>query len=225
MLDSLEENMKVITGKEKPLKKALVEGDTEYFTEYNLQEAAKREIEVLIPDQQFRQRDPYFAEKKNEKVKKKKFTVEDFGYDASRDTYTCPAGKILEYKYDVTLRNNSGKQCRAKTGACVNCPLLEKCINRKTWKNPVRALYIIDKKYEDNLSEKMREKIDDPTYRELYSRRMQIIEPVFANMTYCKGMNRFTLRTQEKVNIQWQLYCIVHNMWKCMKPLSKKYRI
>jgi len=64
--------MKEVTGKKKPLKKALVQGDTGYFFEENLQEAAKRKINVLIPDQQFRQRDPYFAEKKNEKVETKK---------------------------------------------------------------------------------------------------------------------------------------------------------
>jgi len=46
MLDSLEENMKTITGKEKPLRKALVQGDTGFFTEDNLQEAAKRGIEI-----------------------------------------------------------------------------------------------------------------------------------------------------------------------------------
>jgi hypothetical protein len=50
----------------------------------------------------------------------------------------------------------------------------------------------------------MREKIDEPVNRELYSRRMQIIEPVFSNITYCKGMDRFMLRTQKKVNIQWR---------------------
>jgi len=44
--------------------------DTGLFTEKNLQEAAKRKIEVLIPDQQFRQRDPHFADKKNEKAPK-----------------------------------------------------------------------------------------------------------------------------------------------------------
>ena len=69
----------------------------------------------------------------------------------------------------------------------------------------------------------MRDKIDNPAYREIYSRRMQIIEPVFANMRYCKGMDRFTYRGQVKVNTQWQLYIIVHNIWKCMKPLGEKY--
>jgi hypothetical protein len=223
MLDSLQENMETVTGKKDPLKKALLEGDTGYFSEENLQEAAKRKIKVLIPDPQFRQRDPYFAEKKKEKAPKKRFTVENFTYNQKTDTYKCPAGKMLEYKYDVTLRNNSGKQYQAKRGTCVNCPLLDKCVNRRSGKNPVRTLYIIDKKYEDNLSEKMREKIDDPAYRELYSRRMQIIEPVYSDITYCKGMNRFTLRTREKVNTQRLLFRIVHNIGKCTKALGKRY--
>jgi hypothetical protein len=35
-------------------------------------------------------------------------------------------------------------------------------------------------------------------------------------------MNRFTLRGQKKVNIQWQLYCIVHNIGKCAAAIKKK---
>jgi len=60
MLDNLEGTMKKVTGKKDPLKDSLVGGDTGYFSEDNLQEAAKRG-NVLIPDPQFRQRDPYFA--------------------------------------------------------------------------------------------------------------------------------------------------------------------
>jgi transposase len=224
MPDRLEETMQELTGKERPLRKALVAGDTGYFSEGNLQEASRRGTSVLIPDPQFRQRDPYFAEKKNEKVpRKKRYTAEDFFYDRKTGCYICPAGKALEYKYDVTLRNNSGKQYQAKRGTCVKCPRLDKCIARRSGKNPVRTLYIIDRKHEENLSEKMREKIDNPAYRELYSRRMQIVEPVYANITYCKGMNRFTLRTREKVGIQWKLFCMVHNMGKCMKLLAERY--
>ena len=69
-------------------------------------------------------------------------------------------------------------------------------------------------KRDENLSQKMREAIDKPRYRKLYSRRLQIIEPVFADITYCKGMGRFTMRGREKVNIQWKLYCILHNIGK-----------
>ena len=79
------------------------------------------------------------------------------------------------------------------------------------------------RKNEENLSEKMKEKIDNPAYREIYSWRQQIIEPVFSDITYCKGMDRFTLRGIEKVDIQWKLFCMVHNIGKCIRALAKKY--
>ncbi len=37
---------------------------------------------------------------------------------------------------------------------------------------------------------------------------------MFANIKYGKGLNRFTLRGKIKVNIQWTLYCRVHNIGK-----------
>jgi transposase len=228
MLDNLEENMKMVSGQKKPLENALVTGDTGYFSEENLQEAAKRKIQVLIPDPQFRKRDPHFAEKKKEKGgKETKYTKDDFSYDKKKNIYICPAGKELAHSGKMTLRNNSGEQYRAKSVDCAQCPLQDKCITRKPSKggkssSPARTLYIADQKYKENLSDKMRDKIDDPAYRELYSRRMQIIEPTFSNITYCKGMSKFTLRTKEKVNIQWKLYCIVHNIGKCMNVLAKK---
>lgn len=59
-----------------------------------------------------------------------------------------------------------------------------------------------------------RAKIDSPEGRLIYSRRIKIIEPVFANITVQKGMHRFTLRGKKKVGIQNLLYYIVHNIGK-----------
>jgi hypothetical protein len=75
-------------------------------------------------------------------------------------------------------------------------------------------------RYGENLSDKMRKKIDETKYRVLYGRRMQIIEPCFADINYCKKMSRFTLRTKVKVNIQWLLHCIAHNTGKCMPKVA-----
>ncbi len=63
-------------------------------------------------------------------------------------------------------------------------------------------------------SKKMREKIDTLRGRRIYERRLAIVEPAFANIEYNKGMNRFTLRGRKKVDIQWKLYCMVHNIGK-----------
>jgi len=59
----------------------------------------------------------------------------------------------------------------------------------------------------------MRTKFDSPAGRAIYSRRMGTVEPVFGNLQN-KGMRRFTLRGRAKVDAQWQLFTIVHNIEK-----------
>jgi hypothetical protein len=44
---------------------------------------------------------------------------------------------------------------------------------------------------------------------------MATVEPVFANLQN-KGMRRFTLRGRRKVNVQWQLFTMVHNIEKML---------
>lgn len=60
----------------------------------------------------------------------------------------------------------------------------------------------------------MKQKIDTRDGRYQYSRRMGIVEPVFANICSTLGLNRFSLRTKRKADIQWKLYCMVHNLLK-----------
>ena len=63
----------------------------------------------------------------------------------------------------------------------------------------------------------MAAKIDTGQGRSLYAERMKIVEPIFGNIRIQKGLDRFTLRGKVKVNIQWLLYCMVHNIEKIMK--------
>lgn len=63
-------------------------------------------------------------------------------------------------------------------------------------------------------TQRMRQAIDSPRGRALYSQRMATVEPVFANLRFNKQLDRFTLRGQHKVNTQWHLYCLVHNIEK-----------
>jgi len=69
-------------------------------------------------------------------------------------------------------------------------------------------------KHERDFSKEMIKKIDTEEGREIYSERMKIVEPVFANLRIQKRMDHLTLRGKVKVNIQWLLYCIVHNIGK-----------
>jgi hypothetical protein len=66
-------------------------------------------------------------------------------------------------------------------------------------------------------SERMRQAIDSPKGRQLYSQRIGTVEPVFANIRHNKRLTRFNYRGREKVNTQWNLYCMVHNIKKLSK--------
>ena len=65
-----------------------------------------------------------------------------------------------------------------------------------------------------NISQAMVEKNDTQKGRSIYPQRIAIVEPVFANIRVHKGMDKFSLRGKIKVNIQWLLYCMVHNIEK-----------
>ena len=65
-----------------------------------------------------------------------------------------------------------------------------------------------------NPSERMRRAIDSVRGRRLYSQRIGTVEPVFGNLRHNKRLTRLNLRGSEKVNAQWHLYCMVHNIEK-----------
>ncbi len=50
--------------------------------------------------------------------------------------------------------------------------------------------------------------------RARYADRFGTVEPVFANVCYNRWLARFTLRGQRKVDGQWKLFCLVHNIEK-----------
>jgi hypothetical protein len=60
----------------------------------------------------------------------------------------------------------------------------------------------------------MKRAIDSDQDRALYGRRFATVEPVFGNLRHNKRLNRFTLRGRQKVDTQWKLYCMVHNIEK-----------
>ncbi len=62
--------------------------------------------------------------------------------------------------------------------------------------------------------EKMKNKIDSPMGRHIYSQRLGTVESVFGNIETNKGLKRFTLRGKQKVNAQWLMYYMVHDIEK-----------
>ena len=132
--------------------------------------------------------------------------------------YICPNGKVIKRKARAQqIRNYVYDMYRAREADCSACPLRLKCLS--TPKTQARYVLIrIEVSSEDkkktSLVEQMKAKIDTLEGRGIYSKRLAIVEPVFANIRAQKRLDRFTLRTKAKVNIQWILFALVHNIEK-----------
>ncbi|WP_038141337.1 transposase, partial [Thiothrix lacustris] len=46
------------------------------------------------------------------------------------------------------------------------------------------------------------------------TQRFATVEPVFGNLRGNKRLHRFTLRSKAKVDGQWKLFCLMHNLEK-----------
>ena len=171
-------------------------------------------MDAYIPDLKFRTRDGRFATQKRYQPKKgKKFVLKDFKYDEAKDCYICPNKKTLELNVKKHTRDrNIYRRYITDAKDCQACHLKALCFYRKNTTR--RTLNVPIGAEKNNFSKAMLEKVDSERGRKISPQRMAIVEPVFANIRTQKRMDRFTLRGKIKVNIQWILYCMVHNIEK-----------
>jgi transposase len=212
----------------------LITADAGYHSEKNLEALRELGVPAMIADNQMRQRDERFADRERHKGradplhekrpsdevdKPKLFEAKDFTVDATINRCRCPAGQLMYASGKAIITNGYvHDRYRGTIGGCVPCKLRDQCI-RTPHKTQVRQVSFF---YPDQVSpraatEIMRRAIDTPQGRHLYSQRFGTVEPVFANIRHTKRLDRFTLRTKAKVNTQWHLYCLVHNVEKIAK--------
>jgi hypothetical protein len=145
------------------------------------------------------------------------FGPEAFQYDPVARTCVCPAGKSLYRKGAANVtRDHIGEHFRGAKRDCGPCPLRAQCL-RTPATTLVRNVAFFRGRVSTqrvNYSALMRERIDAPAGRMQYAQRFATVEPVFANLRHNKRLDRFTLRGRTKVDTQWKLYCLVHNIEK-----------
>jgi transposase len=190
--------------------------DSAYHSKDNLQKCVDEKLDAYIPDKWKRMRDPGYGERRKQgKTTRAYFAREDYLYNENEDQYICPNGKILrlQTKHMVST-GNVYRRYRAQEEDCRGCGLREKCIYKKAL-GP-KCLMIPIGPDGVNLTKVMIEKIESEEGRKIYPQRMAIVEPVFGNIRSNKRLDRFTLWGKIKVNIQWLLYCMIHNIEKIM---------
>ncbi len=214
MLDGAKENMKAIGYSEDYFEEAIWTADVSYHSPTNLEKCEEERIDAYIPDKDFRKRDPRYSKPESDEANKaKRFTWEDFQHKEATDEYVCPQGKILKLKVKKTEQNRVFyRRYVANEKDCKGCELWSRCIRSKKAKR--RVINIPIGWAPGNLTKPMAEKIDTEKGRKIYDQRIAIVEPVFGNIRFQKRLDRFTLRGKIKIDIQWLLYCMVHNMGK-----------
>jgi len=228
MLEGTRENFKEIGNKRDVFEKAKVVADSGYHTEANMQMVIEEEIDAYIPDTQFRERDPRFADidKYKERFRREQrelngakmlYRAKDFTLSEDKRFCICPAGKRL-YRNggNVILDRNTAIKFRSRKTDCRVCEVRKKCL-RNPDRSEVRQVCFIQGRMpsiSETFAEKMRQKIDSIKGRLIYNRRLGTAEPPFAHIRSILKLDRFTLRGKRKVNTQWKLYCLVHNLIK-----------
>ena len=209
-------------------RKAKVTADSGFHTEESIKTLFEKKIDGYVPDKLFRRRDPAFQTAERHRsfkaligrdgYKKKFFTADEFVFNPKNGKLTCPAGKEL-YTKDrnfKTTKGYHGTQYMAKKTDCRVCELRARCLRRPT--SPARTVFkVAGRGEQETFSKKMIRKVESELGRFLYGMRMGIVEPVFANLRHMMGLDRFTLRGKDKVNIQWRLFAVVHNIHKLQR--------
>jgi transposase len=216
VLEGAKENMRAIGCGEDYFEGKILTADSNYHSPPNLGKCEQEGLDAYIPDKRFRRRDSRFErEHKQRQRRTDRLTLADFEYQEERDEYRCPHGRVFRLEVKETV--NDGviyKRYSNNEEGCKGCELKARCVKGKKAKRSTVMVPIGSAP--GRLTKAMAAKIDSEQGRRIYHRRIAIAEPVFANIRVRKVMNRFTLRGKIKVNIQWLLYCMVHNIGKIL---------
>jgi len=215
-----------------------VTADSGYHSEANARYLFEQGIDGYLADNLFRKRDPRFAsaarhmpKREDESWSRRKarglYTPADFRIAEDLGHAICPAGKRL-YR--------SGRHCRIGgfeavkfKGAkrdCGSCEQRTQCL-RHPDRTAIRQVAVFLGQLpgkQETYTSRMKRKIDSGQGRHQYARRLGTVEPVFANINHARGLRRFNLRGAAKVNTQWLLYCLVHNIGKLQRYGGLEHR-
>jgi transposase len=209
---------------------SVITADAGYHSEANLQQLSSMQVTALIADNDMRRRDERFAtqgrhqaapdplyNKSRVDASASTFQPSDFTYDAEARTCICPAGKSL-YRKGRNLVTNGyvSEQFRGAKRDCLPCALRVRCLRTPDQTTTRQVAFFRGRAATapETHTARMKRRIDSPEGRAHYGQRFATVEPVFANVRYNKGLDRFTLHGKTKVDGQWKLFCLVHNIEK-----------
>jgi transposase len=175
--------------------------DSGYADTDDLAKIDKEEIEVIVPTQMIASR-----------RKVGEFDKRNFRYDAARDCYFCPEGRIL--RYSGLSRKQKGKIYQiVNREVCLGCCNFGKCTTSKNGRKVMRL-------NAEELREKLEKEYALPQNQAIYKKRQQKAEPVYGHIKNNLGVSSFLLRGQDGARAEISVLSLCFNLRRMITLLG-----
>ena len=183
-----------------------VVADSGYGSEQNYQHCEDHDIDTFIKYN-------YFHKEQKRTYKKDPFLSANLFYNPTDDYLVCPMGQHMNKIGTGNRKSNLGFNYHVsiyQAKNCVGCPLRSQCHNSKK-NREIELNHNLNR-----LRKQAREKL--LSEEGLYHRSKRPIEPeaVFGQIKFNNKFNRFLLRGLDKIEIEFGLIAISHNLRKIM---------
>lgn len=160
----------------------------------------------------------YFHKEQKRPQKNNPFLVQNLYYNKELDFYVCPMGQRMECLGQGKRISTNGYESQVsyyQARRCDECPLRGMCHKSKANRR-IEVNHLLDE-----LKAEARSLLCSEEGLKHRSKRPIEVEAVFGQMKSNNKFSRFTLRSLEKVNIEFGLMAIGHNL----RELTVKHRL
>lgn len=188
-----------------------VVADAGYGSEQNYELMEDKGIEAYVKYN-------YFHKEQKRKQKNDPFLVHNLYHNEEKDFYVCPMGQKLERKGTGKRISTNGYEAAVvyyEARRCEGCPLRGVCHNSK-YNRRIEVNYRLNE-----LKAKARELLTSQRGKYHRSKRPVEVEAVFGQMKSNNKFTRFSLRSLVKVDIEFGLMALAHNLRKLAAKAQK----
>ena len=184
-------------------------GDAGYGSEENYAYLEKHKIGNYFKYNTFHQEQ--HPPRKPELLEKMRFKSSFFSYDQKKDEFICPAQNRMVYIQTKPYKSKNGFVSERRVYECLHCttcPLKPQCTQAKG--NRQMQVGFELRRYRQQAKDNLLSE------QGLALRKLRSTEPetVFGDVKHNMGFRRFMLRGFKKVDVEWGLVCIAHNLRK-----------
>lgn len=148
---------------------------------------------------------------KNYQKKHKTFSKENLYYNTEEDFYVCPTGQKMNKTHQSKRTTEAGYTqhlSHYQAQNCEGCPLRGQCFKAKGNRSIERNHNL------ERHKERTRELLLNEKGIQKRKQRTADVEPVFAQLKHNNGFRRFSLKGIKKVELEFGLMAIAHNLRK-----------